>query len=1605
MISDNRGLKTCITGKWTWETISDFRCIHCTTDTGNPIWFSVFGTSSSQRPETDYEVLSVTLDSGLTIRNMLPTGIQLEVVQGEQNRSESEKEKRVEPNCASSCQRSQISKFATLKGGGCTEVFEVCYSGTTPNARISQYNSKGWSTWAPLKLEETRETDEDNDNGHANEPKSIMSQTPSQVNVQIIDGDFGIPMVFGVRIVPKMTIDDPHRGQIYGLEVVIYAELWIRNITSLPLNFGCPAYQLQEPEQAFNVTKATLDDSVAKFTAETALMELASLLEVGDKGTTLNQKAAKEYTERGNLIESFPEQECSVLTEEVFEYVEIENSTIKRRWWASECYNGYHKETFGVDDTQKNWKWLDESWAIDCSGGAMPSIGGWESCRNLYTGKMSFGGKRDFNPSDGFRRRRYHRRRSGCTEVDRRRSYTMTVQSQDSNSFSMLSPRKGGVQVFHQPIKDAFSREKKKIKQNWRKENSKENLYHNVNDDNLKIAIKCSDGKWSSPAEIPDSGSCYGVIRVLASRWPKLTQRNGVTLPQTLPNSHAAKRNSYSVQNRTINCDFRPGCLAADLYELCYTVSDVDGKWGEFSRSMEVSPRFLVRNDSNNIHMKVKQTGAPNSTGVTLKPGEASPFYWTDFRLPKLVSMVPLDNSGFEKNTFRWSGGFDLCNLGMTPVRIRKNEMDNNDSSLTVTSIRVLVEVRPGTGGHGINVSLREEEPNGDGSLFRIENLSPLPIWLSQDGILANPTTSTRTSSNNISLVEGDCVPPYTESAFALDVPYRQGKYAHRKEASLSELMHVRVALAPLSSRAGIESVKVVGLATMGETIRLNLMKLPLNLTMEGQAVTQRIRVLGVVATDGPTRVLRFCLMTYPGSDLVFHSAIPNISHVASIQSRQREGLIRTSRKDYTPQVTQGINEAIQMAAKGKIPLELDAKRNALFANLKPNSDNNDEYADGGASDKIFSFRMEFSGFVFSLVDSSPSEIAVVSLRNVNALARWNNHRSTDATLLLSIGWLQVDNHIPSAPFKVAVRPDLSDQQEENGGSDSSPLLVIAVAFAPKHKSRIVVLRSVTVAPRNMVIALDLAFLVRLQSYFVGLQDHLRIHQQDGHSGLRVSFSDGMIAEQKKTIPFPSFESPEKQLEQIAAFSENQKMYFQGLTILPTNIKLSVAPAKALTSEQASLEGKEMAAIHEAVRKGDVLVGSSSSGPLGVRVGRKNQTPLAVVRGVFKSIVVDALLRLSGASLNFHGVFLRNHIATSNQLSTYLAAHYLSSLKHNVPALLGSLSAIGNPLGLIRGIGDGVSDFVTEPMKGFKRSLKELDPGYAVDGVARGTESLARHTVGGLADSASLLMETFSKYMAVVTLDRRYAQKRDRRKSLRLKSDSKVTLAGGVESGFMKLVQGFREGVTGVVRAPIRGAEKRGLEGFAKGLGKGLLGLLVKPIIGITDAATDVMIGVKSTVEYKDAQRQNLALLRNQFRPRRPMYGRDKVLRPYNMEDAAAATLMLKTRCAGENYLSHMDMNNRVALLSVKRLIILGPRGEEQLALKFKHVDRLEVRSIRQEDGITDGWGIVVILNTPRRNGSEVEVISCQSEQEAKNLRMLIQQGVDLISNDSFQET
>lgn len=61
----------------------------------------------------------------------------------------------------------------------------------------------------------------------------------------------------------------------------------------------------------------------------------------------------------------------------------------------------------------------------------------------------------------------------------------------------------------------------------------------------------------------------------------------------------------------------------------------------------------------------------------------------------------------------------------------------------------------------------------------------------------------------------------------------------------------------------------------------------------------------------------------------------------------------------------------------------------------------------------------------------------------------------------------------------------------------------------------------------------------------------------------------------------------------------------------------------------------------------------------------------------------------------------------------------------------------------------------------------------------------------------------------------------------------------------MICLQGFYEGVSGVVKNPFEGAKKEGAKGFFKGVGKGLAGVVAKPTGGIIDFASGTFEGIR----------------------------------------------------------------------------------------------------------------------------------------------------------------
>ncbi|CAM9695330.1 unnamed protein product, partial [Phaeothamnion confervicola] len=228
-------------------------------------------------------------------------------------------------------------------------------------------------------------------------------------------------------------------------------------------------------------------------------------------------------------------------------------------------------------------------------------------------------------------------------------------------------------------------------------------------------------------------------------------------------------------------------------------------------------------------------------------------------------------------------------------------------------------------------------------------------------------------------------------------------------------------------------------------------------------------------------------------------------------------------------------------------------------------------------------------------------------------------------------------------------------------------------------------------------------------------------------------------------------------------------------------------------------------------------------------------------------MMLDSLLRMDRAHIRLEPFLLRNATTTRGQLAALARAHYTREVKQHVFQLLGSLEAFGNPVGLVRDMGQGVQDFIAEPVAaGLVRSVEEARPEEFVAGIARGTGSLLKYSVGGVANSASMITGTFSKNMSTLTMDKDYKRRRARRLETKTRPSH---IIDGLGSGGKSLYKGFYDGLSGAFLNPIKGAERGGMRGFAKGMGTGMLGLVVKPVVGVADAATDVLQGVKSTAD------------------------------------------------------------------------------------------------------------------------------------------------------------
>ena len=132
-------------------------------------------------------------------------------------------------------------------------------------------------------------------------------------------------------------------------------------------------------------------------------------------------------------------------------------------------------------------------------------------------------------------------------------------------------------------------------------------------------------------------------------------------------------------------------------------------------------------------------------------------------------------------------------------------------------------------------------------------------------------------------------------------------------------------------------------------------------------------------------------------------------------------------------------------------------------------------------------------------------------------------------------------------------------------------------------------------------------------------------------------------------------------------------------------------------------------------------------------------------------------------------------------------------------------------------------------------------------GIVEGTGSLIGNSVIGAFSSLSSFSGTMSNNIRGISMDDDFI---DEHFDEEEKQGEPGEFASGFGRGMKKLVKGIGSGLYGVVKHPHRERKKHGVIGIAYGLGKGVAGLVTKPVAGTLDLVTETGKGIKNTPSY-----------------------------------------------------------------------------------------------------------------------------------------------------------
>ncbi|ORZ00047.1 hypothetical protein BCR41DRAFT_313859 [Lobosporangium transversale] len=314
------------------------------------------------------------------------------------------------------------------------------------------------------------------------------------------------------------------------------------------------------------------------------------------------------------------------------------------------------------------------------------------------------------------------------------------------------------------------------------------------------------------------------------------------------------------------------------------------------------------------------------------------------------------------------------------------------------------------------------------------------------------------------------------------------------------------------------------------------------------------------------------------------------------------------------------------------------------------------------------------------------------------------------------------------------------------------------------------------------------------------------------------------------------------------------------------------------------------------------------------------------------NVLTMAIGNIDAAPITLNALLLENVRASGPVLVDLLQRHYSQDFFYQLHMIVGSIEFLGNPVGLFNNLSSGVADFFYEPYQGFIMGDRPQDFGL---GIARGTSSLLKKTVFGFSDSLAKISGSVGKGLSAATMDKTF---QERRRMGNQRNAPKHALSG-LSQGASSLAQGLVSGVTGIVEQPLTGAQNGGVEGFFKGVGKGLVGAVTKPLVGVFDFTTNVTSGIRNTTTVFD---------KDQRRKRIPRHvPKNGILTLYDKSEALGQYWLKQVdsgRYFYDDYIAHLVLkgDNMIAMLTSKRIMVFRAESlKVEWELEFSEIQSI----------------------------------------------------------------